>query len=144
MTAKLVTTAAVFFLTLAASGLTVMPSTAQEEEVNCENPTTQFEMTECAGRGFEAADAELNKIYPEAQKAMRALDEPFSAEMRGAEKALRDGQRGWIAYRDGHCETVGFNMHGGTAEPMVVAGCKEQLTRARTKELQELIKASDL
>ena len=61
----------------------------------------------------------------------------------GGGKVIRDGmgqgQRGWIAYRDGQCELYGFEARGGSMEPMLVSGCKADMTRARTKELREFI-----
>lgn len=121
---------------LSASAL--QPGAAQEAELDCKNPVSQIDMTECAGRDFDAADAELNKAYVKAREVLREADKQFSKEMQGGEKSLLAGQRGWIAYRDGQCEAAAFGMHGGTAEPMVMLSCKALLTRARTKELLEL------
>lgn len=123
-------------LAIAASG---MPAAAQEQ-LNCANPGPQMEMNMCAWQAFEKADAELNQVWKEAQAAAKALDaREIKPYLRGAAKALLDGQRGWIAYRDGQCELAGWEMHGGSAEPMVKSGCLEQLTKARTKELKEFV-----
>ncbi len=67
------------------------------------------------------------------------MDKQYDANMQGADAALLAGQRGWIAYRDGHCELAGWEAHGGSMEPMLVSGCLERLTRERTKQLREFI-----
>ena len=66
------------------------------------------------------------------------LDAELSDDLKGAEKALLAGQRGWIAYRDGQCDLAGFEARGGSMEPMLVSGCLADLTRKRTQELQAI------
>ena len=52
--------------------------------------------------------------------------------------ALRDAQRAWIAFRDRACEVEGMRYEGGSIQPMIVAGCLERLTRARSEDLRLL------
>ncbi len=126
-------------LAIAAVLVASLPATAQEQ-LNCANPGPQIEMNMCAWQAFEKADAELNQVWKEAQAAAKALDvREIKPNLRGAAKALLDGQRGWIAYRDGNCELAGWEMRGGSAEPMVKSGCLELMTKARTKELREFV-----
>jgi len=116
------------------------PELTQGDEIDCEDAMTQIEMNVCARRDYEAVDKELNVVWKDAQAAAKALDaEQYDDRLRGAEKALLDGQRGWIAYRDGQCDLDGFEVRGGTMAPMVVSGCLAEMTRARTKELKEFI-----
>jgi uncharacterized protein YecT (DUF1311 family) len=119
------------------------PAVAQDEEIDCSNAMAQLEMNHCAWKDFEAADAELNAVWKEARAAAKAMDAEFEEPMKGAEKALIAGQRGWIAYRDGQCELAGWEAHGGTMEPMLVSGCMAELTRARTKELKAFISGGE-
>lgn len=113
---------------------------AAQDEPDCKNPETQSDMTACAQLDHEAADKELNAVWKKARAAAEKVDDDqWEDSLRGAEKALLAGQRGWIAYRDGQCELYGFEARGGTMEPMLVAGCKAQMTRARTKELRDFI-----
>jgi len=113
---------------------------AAQDEPDCKNPETQFDMNACAALDYEAADKELNAVWKQARAAAEKVDEDqWEDSLRGAEKALVAGQRGWIAYRDGQCELYGFQARGGSMEPMLVAGCKAEMTRARTKELREFI-----
>ena len=115
------------------------PVLAQDEAIDCENAVAQQDMNICAHQDFEAADAELNAVWKKARAAAKAMDADYEEAMRGADKALVAGQRGWIAYRDGRCELAGWDAHGGSMEPMLVSGCMADMTRARTKELREFI-----
>jgi uncharacterized protein YecT (DUF1311 family) len=99
----------------------------------------QQDMTICAGRDYDAADAELNAVWKEARAAAKAEDAEYQDDLKGAEKALLAEQRGWIAYRDGHCELAGFEARGGSMEPMLVAMCLAETTRLRTQELMRYI-----
>ena len=110
-----------------------------EEELDCTNAMAQVEMNQCAWLDFEKADGELNAIYKKARAATREMDKDYEGPMKGAEEALIAGQRGWVAYRDGHCELFGREAHGGSMEPMLVSGCMAELTRLRTKELKEFV-----
>lgn len=116
-------------------------SSAAAQQPDCRNPTFQMEMTFCAEQGWLAADAELNAAYAKARAAMKALDALMPADQRGADIALRDAQRLWVPYRDAACAAEGYLMHGGSAEPMLIYGCRERLTRARTSDLRLLIEA---
>ncbi|MCV3765929.1 lysozyme inhibitor LprI family protein [Rhizobium sp. TRM95796] len=120
-----------------------MPALAQDApDVDCENAETQMEMNFCAEQDFDKADAALNKAYKRAmasqKKADADVEETMGANSVGAVAALKKAQRAWIDYRDGHCEGVGFQARGGTMEPMLMMGCKAELSTARAKELNEL------
>jgi uncharacterized protein YecT (DUF1311 family) len=110
---------------------------AQGDELDCTDPQTQAAMNMCAWEDYEAADKELNAVWKDARATAKRVDaDQYEDRLKGAEKALIAGQRGWIAYRDGQCELYGFEARGGSMEPMLVSGCKAELTRTRTKELR--------
>lgn len=118
-----------------AGGLALLPAVAQAD---CRAPATQLEMTVCAEADWQAADADLNAAYRAARGAMQAADAGWPAAQRGAEVALRDAQRAWIAFRDNACAAEGWPFRGGSAEPMVVYGCRARLTRDRAADLWAL------
>lgn len=105
---------------------------------NCSDPQTQAEMTDCAANEFDRADKALNAQWKLTRAVMQETDANLEDDQKGAEKALLNAQRAWIAYRDGQCEAEGFSVRGGTMEPMIVDDCKARLTDARTKELKAL------
>jgi len=116
----------------------LVSSSAFSQETNCANPQTQTEMNICAGEALRAADGDLNADYKLARDEMRRIDKSLSNDMRGAEKALLNGQRAWIKYRDGACNAEGFVFRGGSIEPLIISTCKERLTRLRSEDLRKL------
>ena len=119
---------------------------AQDPQWNCANPQAQQEMNYCAGQDFERADAELNTAYraaiAEAQQAdreYRLLDAEAGGRPTnepGWEVSLREAERAWVSFRDAHCRLESYEARGGSMQPMLEAGCRATLTRARTAELR--------
>ena len=104
----------------------------------CNTAQTQAEFNICAAQDWEDADAALNIAYRFAVDEMKRIDADLPASQRGAEAALRRSQRAWITVRDDTCAARGYLMHGGSAEPMLVFGCRAEMSRARTAELATL------
>ena len=75
----------------------------------CTDPQTQFEMNQCAGKAYKAADLELNQVY---QRLAAKLDDNEKAQ-------LKEAQTAWLKYRDSNCEFVADQFKGGTMRPMV-------------------------
>ncbi|ENN89867.1 putative urease-associated protein [Rhizobium freirei PRF 81] len=125
-----------------AAALICGPAFAQnnpdEQKIDCAKAEAQTDMNICAALDFDTADKALNVQYKKTRAAMAAIDSDLDNDMKGAEKALIKAQRAWVDYRDGECEAQGFQARGGSMEPMMVSGCKADLTRKRTKELKEL------
>jgi uncharacterized protein YecT (DUF1311 family) len=114
----------------------------EDPPIDCKNAITQADMNSCAAMEWSEADDELNAVYKKALKSQEKLDRDngeISKDYVGAVAALKKAQRAWIDYRDGHCDGVSFQVAGGSMQPQVINGCATQLTKARTKELQELI-----
>ncbi len=105
------------------------------QELNCANPTTQIEMTGCAARSYEAADAALNAVWKQAMAKARDLDSYISAEDVPAATILREAQRAWIAYRDQACEAESLVVRGGSMQSQIYYLCLTRLTRTRTDDL---------
>jgi uncharacterized protein YecT (DUF1311 family) len=107
-------------------------SAAAAQSVDCNNQVTQLDMNECAAQAFDAADAELNRVYGIAVDFARQLD----AETKGGiEEQLRTAQRAWITYRDAACASEASQFEGGSIMPLVFSGCLERVTLARTDDL---------
>jgi len=119
---------------------------AQDPQWNCENPQAQQEMNYCAAQDFRRADAELNTVYRGALAQARAADRDYAGLADGGggpsdggpgeEATLREAQRAWVSFRDAHCRLESFEARGGSMQPMLDAGCRATLTRARTAELR--------
>lgn len=103
---------------------------------DCDNAISQSEMTACAQADFARADAALNAQWKVTMAAMKRRDRE---DQLGYADALLAAQRAWLAYRDAQCVIEGYEMRDGSAQPMLVAGCKATLTRQRTKQLKDLV-----
>lgn len=115
--------------------LLLLAGGAGAQQVDCAKAMAQVELTYCAEQDWMAADAALNAAYKAARQAQQAIDADLPAAERGAEAQLRDAQRAWVSFRDAACAAEGYQMHGGSAEPMVIYGCRARLTEARTADL---------
>ena len=123
--------------TLAMHALQFSTSSA-EPEVDCNNALSTVEMNFCADRDFAAADAALNAAYQKALQGIPhfAMDPPFDAPR--WEKALRQSQRAWVAFRDAECKDhVAMFWTGGSGTTVAVLGCMTDKTKERTREIEE-------
>jgi uncharacterized protein YecT (DUF1311 family) len=118
--------------------LCLAPLAASAQDVDCSNQITQLDMNMCAYKAFEAADAELNRVYAETIAYMQAADRDYPPPGDSEEARLRKAQRAWVAFRDANCDSAGFQMRGGSAEPLIVNGCLHAMTEERIAELRSL------
>ncbi len=99
-------------------------------EPECESPQTQAEMNICAAISYQEADDELNRVY---QNVTPLLTET-------QRDRLTDAQLAWIEFRDAECQFAGSLYEGGSIQPLIVAGCKEDLTQRRTDDLRAYLR----
>jgi uncharacterized protein YecT (DUF1311 family) len=118
--------------------LVVAPCAAFAQDVDCVNQTTQLDMNQCAYQEWQAADADLNAVYAETLAIVQERDRSYTPEGDSEEDRLRRAQRAWVAFRDANCDVAGYQMRGGSAEPLLVNGCLRQMTEDRIAELQAL------
>ena len=85
-------------------------------------------MTVCADQAFKKADAELNAVYK--QITSRLKDNPDAA------KLLVTAQKSWVNFRDAECAFSTSSAAQGSIYPMLVAQCRDTLTRKRVVELK--------
>ena len=118
--------------------LVLWPLAGQAEKIDCANAMAQSDLNICAAQDWQAADEELNVVWPKALAALKAADAELPADLKGGEKALLEAQRAWITFRDAECKAEGYPMRGGSAEPLLVYGCLSTLTRERTATLARI------
>ncbi len=121
------------FRPIAALFLLSLPASAQE--VNCANAVTQLEMNTCQQEVWAESDERLNGVYAETLAILQQSDADYPIDGPSEEDRLRDAQRAWVAFRDANCDSAGYPMRGGSAEPLLVFGCMHQMTEARIEEL---------
>ena len=120
-----------FILTL------LLPWPLRAQPLDCTAPQTQIEMTGCAARDYDFADADLNAVWSSAMDMARSLDQGLPAGQVPAATILRDAQRAWIAYRDQACEAESLRVRGGSMQPQAFYICLARLTRSRTRDLAD-------
>ncbi len=86
-------------------------------------------MTFCAGLDYQNADRTLNRRY-------KTLLPKLGTARR---QQLSKAQLKWITFRDADCTFSGSEAEGGTMQPMLVAGCKAQMTQQRTVDFEAYI-----
>ena len=92
----------------------------------CGAEQSQPALNDCAWRRYQAADAELNRVY----RVVLAADTGAVA------AALRAAQRAWVRFRDAQCAYVAARYDGGSMQPMQQGACLEEVTRARIGQLR--------
>lgn len=107
----------------------VASDSQKQKKLPCADASTQFEMNQCARKEYEAADAELNKVY---NRLAAKLEEEQRTQLKTAELA-------WIKYRDTNCDFEGAFYKGGTIRPMVQSYCLARMSNERTAELKQQI-----
>jgi uncharacterized protein YecT (DUF1311 family) len=125
-----------------------MLTTAHAEDqpkIDCTNGgASTVEEGYCAEQDYDKADKQLNAVYKQAGKASAALDKDDGlTPATGAVQSLKTAQRVWIQYRDAHCDTVGYEAHGGTILGTLLTNCKTGMTNDRIRQLKDLIKGME-
>jgi uncharacterized protein YecT (DUF1311 family) len=118
---------------LAAAASLASNVAASAADASCKNPKTQPELSACAGKDAQAADAELNRVYGQ---LIAKYDEPNR-------NALVLAERAWVVYRDVECGYETALSIGGTIHPMVVALCMTAKAKARTRELNDQLNCKE-
>ncbi|MGY4398582.1 uncharacterized protein YecT (DUF1311 family) [Sphingomonas sp. UYAg733] len=108
---------------------------------NCADPQTQADMTQCAGRAAQRADAEMTRQWNATYAFMKRRDAQDISRGGGFgyAPALLASQRAWLKFRDTQCVIEGGQFAGGSMQPMAQAQCKAGLAKARTAQLRGLV-----
>jgi uncharacterized protein YecT (DUF1311 family) len=102
---------------------------------DCSNLQTQTDMTICAVGEYDKADAELNASYK--QIMARLKSDPDTA------KLLVAAEKAWMAFRDAECTFANSQTVGGSIHPMMVAECREAITRKRIDDLKAYLNCEE-
>ncbi len=103
---------------------------------DCDSGGSNPEMAECHGRELAEADAALKATYKVALDEIKTASHLNANQRRDWERAMRESQRHWLAYREKDCgEVTGWEWYQGTGMKVASLVCKVVKTRARTLEL---------
>ncbi|WP_207906825.1 lysozyme inhibitor LprI family protein [Luteibacter rhizovicinus] len=89
---------------------------------------SQSAMNMCADQAYKKTDAELNTVYR--QITSRLKDDKEKT------KLLLVAQKNWLAFRDAECTFTTSASAQGSIYPMLVAQCRDGLTRRRIDDLK--------
>ena len=103
-------------------------SISKENSVDCANQVGSYESSYCAELAYEKADSTLNSTYKEIKVNLSKEE--------GA--ILIQAQRGWLKYRDNHCELENYENRGTTGWATNFTTCKTRLTDERVESLKIL------
>ncbi|TCV93873.1 uncharacterized protein YecT (DUF1311 family) [Luteibacter rhizovicinus] len=107
--------------------IAVLPvATAQADD--CASAMSQSAMNMCADQAYKKTDAELNTVYR--QITSRLKDDKEKT------KLLLVAQKNWLAFRDAECTFTTSASAQGSIYPMLVAQCRDGLTRRRIDDLK--------
>lgn len=101
---------------------------------------TQREMNASAAAAYAKADAAMTAQWKVTFARMKQRDAADTSRGGGFgyAAALLASQRAWLKFRDTQCVIAGGEVAGGSMQPMVIAGCKIDLTKQRTTQLHDL------
>ena len=94
-----------------------------------DNATNNHAMMQCTWKELAYQDRRLNRYY---KRAMKRLEPEERAR-------LRKAQRAWITFRDLECDFEGWEMRGGSGEPLLIGGCRLDMTRKRADALKAIV-----
>lgn len=100
------------------------------QRLNCNNPQTQAEITQCSGLSAQKADKKLNQVYKNLMPKLPKF----------RQQKLIAAQQAWIKFRDRSCEFERSGFEGGSIAPSIYAGCVEQATLQRIEQLENYLK----
>ena len=106
--------------------LLAAPAAAQVIDCNAQGFSEGADFTACRAAAWGQADAELNRVWPEAMEG---------ASRYGVDAALLDAQRAWLGFRDAHCAVGSALDAGAYYEQESLHICLTELTITRTEQL---------
>jgi len=117
---------------------------AEERGPNCKDPQSNLEMKMCAGQALTQAEGELKIAWERALKAAEAQYDSVRREtgfekMPNMPEALRKAEAAWEAFRDVNCDYQNLVYYGGSMASLAVTSCRLDMTKARVKELKDLV-----
>jgi uncharacterized protein YecT (DUF1311 family) len=124
-------------ITYAGLLMLVFSIAAFASEPKCNSEGTQIEMNVCAGEEYQAADKQLNTTWKALIKKEKA-NKAYTTSLRNAQKA-------WITFRDLEikamfaCAEGNMRICWGSMYPLLEQGAMTEITKERTKRLQQFI-----
>lgn len=120
-------------LVLIAGAIAAFGGASSAQVELCLQHQAMHDMTECMRSQAGQADAELREAW---SAAMEIADARMDTE---GLAALERSQRDWLAFRDAACQSEARMLRVAEMQPMVVANCRQRLSRDRVRDLRMLV-----
>ena len=123
--------------------LLMLAAVSATQPLKCDSPMTHSDINMCAGQAARAADAAMVSKYNTAMVILRNMDSEIDRKYDkrpSYSAALLSSQQAWLRFRAAQGVVEGYSARGGSMELMFVNGCYEEVTKARTKQINELLK----
>ncbi len=105
-------------------------------EVDCAAPKTSSEANACSEQELKTADAALQAAYKAALRRAEVDERLNTVQRRDWKRALQEGQRKWIAFRDADCGApIGWEQYQASGLGAAVLACRLAKTDVRIKDL---------
>ena len=119
--------------------LLAIASPAFADMERCAALDTNVEMSTCAWEEYQAADAELNRVWRQVLAQIGDTDPDIMPpdEIKAWRDALTSAQRSWAKFKDDDCQ--GAVMHewwGGSGAGLAISTCLYDHTVQRIKDLR--------
>lgn len=116
-----------------------LPFVVLAEEIDCASADVQSDLNACAYQEWDRLDAEMSQALTKAMEVLATIDADLAENERGAVKGMAAAQAAWLTFRDESCRAESYVMFGGSAQTMLLFGCKARLTEARRDDLQLIV-----
>lgn len=103
--------------------------------MDCDQPGSQKEMTDCAKQDYDKSDAKLNVTYALIKDRLKDDD--------ATTKLLVNTQRAWLAFRDAECAFAASGVEGGSFYNFTHLQCLTRLTQVRAQELNTYLSCKE-
>jgi uncharacterized protein YecT (DUF1311 family) len=103
---------------------------------DCSNAnSSQVDLNTCSDQIYKKTDAKLNALYKRVLGRLKDNDK--------ATKPLKAAQMAWVGFRDAECRFAASGSADGSAYPMILTGCLNDLTRARIDTLEVYLRCAE-
>jgi len=132
---------------IALAALLLAAGAPAPHDTRCDSVVTP-DLIACAQADQTRADAALNAAWRVALAKAKGWEANFGPDERAANgnvtysQTLLASQRAWLGYRDAQCKLAIYANAGGHELPIYKLGCLAELTKARTKQLQDFARGN--
>ncbi len=107
---------------------------------NCAGQSTTRDISQCLGRQYAEADAELNMLWKQVLAMIAASSHIPNNERKSWKHNITEGQRFWVRFKEGECKgSVPYKYWQGTMASVESLSCLLRLTVLRVSDLENYL-----